>query len=487
MLRLIPEGDARRLRDFFTQANYTDTGLWEAFGTAAPPMGRAGHLARLLYLTGEPSALNILTRWFLLGRGVEAGAACEAVPGWVLEVLGGCGLLGLEGGEYAPQALLVPFKGMLVASDLYSEDHPPQRDVVLGMSPTARHLLDFTVRRQSRATLDLGTGCGLQALFAAGHSGIVTASDVNPRATEFAAFNARLNGLDNVECVTGDAFAPVTGRRFELIVSNPPFILAPCREYLYRDSGMELDHFCRRLAREAGEYLEEGGYFQMICEWVQLRDEPVMERLNGWFEGTGCDVWVLNAYQNEPSKYAQTRVAEFRIGSERDEATRYEEWMRFLEAKGIELIHGGLIAMRRRSGRNWIRFGKLEKPDQELSGEAVLQGFANRDFLESTSEEELLAARPRLAPDVRLEEHFEQEDGCWQTTSVLVRQMGCWRGAYTVDGPVADLLARCDGQHSLAELLSSLAERVGIDAGEARPAYVELVRRMIDRAVLIPE
>ena len=33
---------------------------------------------------------------------------------------------------------------------------------------------------------------------------------------------------------------------------------------------MELDQYCRRVAREAPAHLKEGGYLQMVCEWVQI-------------------------------------------------------------------------------------------------------------------------------------------------------------------------------------------------------------------------
>lgn len=127
----------------------------------------------------------------------------------------------------------------------------------MGINPAARHLLRFAVRRPSHATLDLGTGCGIQALAAATHSDIVTATDLNLRAAEFTAFNTRLNGFENVECFTGDRFEPARGRTFDLIVSNPPFILARSRRFLYRDSGWQLDGFCRQLVREAPRHLAE--------------------------------------------------------------------------------------------------------------------------------------------------------------------------------------------------------------------------------------
>ena len=77
------------------------------------------------------------------------------------------------------------------------------------------------------ATLDLGTGCGIQALLSAKHSERVVATDVNARALAFARFNAALNGIDSIEFRHGDLFEPVDGERFGLVVANPPYVISP--------------------------------------------------------------------------------------------------------------------------------------------------------------------------------------------------------------------------------------------------------------------
>ena len=65
----------------------------------------------------------------------------------------------------------------------------------------------------------------------------MTAVDVNPRALRYAALNARLNGLANVETREGSWLEPVADERFDLVVCNPPYVLSPDRDYLFRDGG----------------------------------------------------------------------------------------------------------------------------------------------------------------------------------------------------------------------------------------------------------
>jgi HemK-related putative methylase len=73
--------------------------------------------------------------------------------------------------------------------------------------------------------LDLGTGSGVCAVFAARHARHVVATDINRAAVRCAAINAQLNRLEaRIECLHGDLFGPLAARRFDVIFFNPPFI-----------------------------------------------------------------------------------------------------------------------------------------------------------------------------------------------------------------------------------------------------------------------
>jgi release factor glutamine methyltransferase len=78
------------------------------------------------------------------------------------------------------------------------------------------------------ALVDLGTGSGCIALAIAHERGAwpVTATDASPAALEIARGNARALELSKVEFLAGRWFEPLAGRRFDLIVSNPPYVAA---------------------------------------------------------------------------------------------------------------------------------------------------------------------------------------------------------------------------------------------------------------------
>src|SRR5205823_5407550 len=149
------------------------------------------------------------------------------------------GLLSALGDDLISPVMLAPFEQFLVASDpMLKAESQEHSDLVLWPNPTTWLLSRFTIRKTFDSALDLGTGCGMQALAASAHTARVTGTDLNPRAINFAEFNARLNGVERVEFLTGDTFAPLDSRTFDLIVSNPPFFVSPFNRDMFCDNSM---------------------------------------------------------------------------------------------------------------------------------------------------------------------------------------------------------------------------------------------------------
>lgn len=85
----------------------------------------------------------------------------------------------------------------------------------------------------SSRALDLGTGSGVGAVFAARRGFRVVAVDLNPEAVRCARVNALLHGLEEtIEVRQGDLFAPVASETFDLVLFNPPFFRGAPRDLL---------------------------------------------------------------------------------------------------------------------------------------------------------------------------------------------------------------------------------------------------------------
>jgi HemK-related putative methylase len=115
--------------------------------------------------------------------------------------------------------------------------------------------------RQVRAdgeVLDLGTGSGVCAIFAARHARRVVAVDINPAAVRCAGINARLNHLEHRIAVRhGDLFEPVAGERFDLVAFNPPFLRGLPRSD--RDRAWRSTDVAERFAAGLRDHLKPGG------------------------------------------------------------------------------------------------------------------------------------------------------------------------------------------------------------------------------------
>lgn len=130
------------------------------------------------------------------------------------------------------------------------------------------HELGRRVRPGARV-LDPFTGSGILAIAAArAGAGEVVAVDVSRRAVACAALNARLNGV-RIRAVRGDMFEPVRGRRFDVIVANPPYVPAvdesrPSGAARAWDAGPDGRELLDRCCREAPAYLAPGGELLLI-------------------------------------------------------------------------------------------------------------------------------------------------------------------------------------------------------------------------------
>jgi release factor glutamine methyltransferase len=125
-----------------------------------------------------------------------------------------------------------------------------------------------------RSALDMCTGSGMLAIAAArAGASTVTAVDVSRRAVAAARLNGWANGV-RVEALRGDLFSPVRGRRFDLIVSNPPYLPGDISELPKRglarawEGGQTGRIFIDRIAAQAADHLTDDGDLLLVCSTV---------------------------------------------------------------------------------------------------------------------------------------------------------------------------------------------------------------------------
>ncbi len=475
---------AKAITQYFGACGYTEETL-NRLGLSGLPRSALSKLSKLEWPIDVSSELDLLVRLFYLGKAVALDAVQKLIPPNVLNTLLELELLQRNGERLQAACTFEKFDDLLLAFDSRQRFHAHAEDLVLGLNSTTRLLNNCRIDCLGGNFLDLGTGCGTLALAAAPLAAKVTATDINGRALRFARINAALNGISNVSFLLGDRFEPVAGRRFESIVSNPPFLLAPTSGLLYTENKIDLDGFVESLARIAPEYLEENGVFQMLCEWAELDAEPWEMRLRSWFETCRCDVHIWWGYRFSIAEYARKRAIEQGELDPESVGPSFSEKIRYLKDRRVKSIYGGLITLRRRSGENWFWIEEMQQRPSAPIGEALRERYSTRDVVESNNEERLLMSRPRFAPEIRLITESVQRTGAWTAERSYLERTGDLPAKLVLDTLLAKLAARFDGSETLGTLLKELGLEHNVAMDQVIPEGLRITKVLATKGLIL--
>ena len=496
----------RALRDCVVAAEFTVHKVAELLGSEAHAALSRNETTPGLRRTTGGSPLETLTRLFLLQAVVPLADAEAALPG-LIDRLATEGLIQQSVGEVAARLDVRPYaaddQDLWVVSDLTPGlDGSPNRvspDYVLGINPASTSLAQLTVRAPVGRSLDLGCGCGVQALHLARHSESVVATDVNPRALWITRFNLALNGLANVEVREGSFFEPVAGEEFDLIATNPPFVISPAtgERLVYRDSGIPGDRVVEDIVRLAPRHLNPGGWVQILANWAIVSGSPWDERLATWLDGT-CDALVVQREVADPATYVEMWLKDAGLHGGPDYQRRYDTWLSWFGEQRIEGIGFGWINLRRREGvtvppqpsrldHNVSDPGitMLEFPfDVEMPVAPAIEGWARGvDAIQCLVDDALLEAR-LLVPDDIVQE-ARGLPGAEDPVSIVLRQQRGFRRARQVDTVLAALVGACDGELSVGQILDAIAVLLDRPAAELRAEYPPVVRELLAEGFLV--
>ncbi|MGW5521724.1 DUF7782 domain-containing protein [Gordonia sp. NPDC003950] len=474
-------------------AGYTADGVSELLGVEANEALGRGVWWPALRATGADTAspsLATLVRVFLLGSDEPETAVTQAFPTTGVDVLIDAGVIErVADGRLRAVLDIRPHaddvRDYLVVSDQDAavRSGPVAHDHVLGIGGASISLVRAVIRDPVESALDLGTGCGIQALHLDAHCESIVATDTNPRALALAAATARINGMD-WDLRAGSLFEPVADERFDLVVSNPPFVVgAGGQDYIYRDSGMAGDMMCANIIRQLPDHLTDGGTAQLLANWIVRDGEDWRDRIVGWLDGTGLDAWVVQRELADPISYISLWLSD--AGEDPEQiARRGSDWLDWFAEEQITGIGMGVITVRRNGRR--IPDHTIEEitgAGEEVTGEEARAFLDRRDYLLGHDDAHLLAARLRTAP-VFLESQSLPGDGGWQEIGSSVRRPGGPGAVLGVDEVSRALLAGCRGQVPLGTLIDLLAGVHDVDADALAQAAIPVIREAIGRGIL---
>lgn len=484
------------LRRDLDAAGFTLDGLAAYLGPVAGEALRRDQMVPADLLTRpDERPLAALVRLFSLSVEVPFEAVDAALP-----TLGGDGLVELGLAERTGAALkarcdLQPYgdetHSWWVASDLpeTATGRPLEPEHVLGVGGASMTLASWTPRPQVARALDVGTGCGVQALHLSSHADEVVVTDLSARALDFARFNAALAG-QHWQVREGSMLDPVRGESFDLVVSNPPFVITPRREgvpvYEYRDGREHGDGIVEGLVRGVGEVLAPGGIAHFLGNWEIGEGADWRQRWRQWLEGIGLDAWVIQRDLEDPAQYAETWA---RDGGQVPGSWAYEQmyaaWLDDFAARGVAHVGFGIVTMQRPATPRepFVDLMEASGPVEAPMGPAILRGMRARTWLAEHVDDDLFDIAWSAAPDVTLESH--RRPGASDPSVLLVRQGGGLGRAWTLDTVGAALLDVCDGDITAGQALTAISGILDVDDRQARRALTPLLRELVADGVLI--
>ncbi|MFF8995769.1 methyltransferase [Streptomyces sp. NPDC014983] len=487
---------AARLRDALLAASFTADGLLELLGAPAYAALARSETVPALRATRGDTPLETLVRLFLLQQPVAHARVAAVLP--VEEAVGAGWLVRVGGDELAATVDVRPYGGpggedWFIVSDLGCAvggaggigQHA--EGVVLGVGGASTTLAGITVRTPVGAALDLGTGSGIQALHASRHATRVTATDLNPRALHITALTLALSGAPAAELREGSLFEPLRDdERFDLIVSNPPFVISPGARLTYRDGGMGGDDLCRSLVQQAGERLNEGGFAQFLANWQHVAGEDWQDRLRSWVP-RGCDAWIVQREVQDVTQYAELwlRDAGDHRGDPAEYQARYDAWLDEFEARKVKAVGFGWITLRRTGAAEpSITLEEWPHPVEQPLGDTVRAHFERLDYLREHDDAALLTHHFRLVGEVVQEQ--VGLPGAEDPEHVVLRQHRGMRRATKVDTVGAGFAGVCDGTLSAGRILDAIAQLMGEDSVRLRDQTPAQIRLLVEQGFLEP-
>ncbi|MEH3156317.1 MAG: methyltransferase [Gordonia paraffinivorans] len=484
---------APRLRAAFLDHRYDADGVLELLGDDVHAALGRGEPVPVRRACADGGELGTLVRLLLVHDGVDR-TAVEAALGTVsVDEAIATGLLDTDGDTVRAAVDVRPLDAghgtRWMVSDIDGSMRPVDiaPDHVLGVGHASLSLLRATIPPRG-AVLDVGTGCGVQAVHALETADHVTATDITARALSLAHATMALNAIgdDRVDLVRGPWYAPVAGRRFDRVVANPPFVVGPPTvTHSYRDSGLDLDGASEVMVSGVADHLVDGGIACMLASWVITGDDW-RERVASWIPDHGVDAWVVQRDVADPALYVGTWLRDAGYDPRTGRGARLaDEWLDHLARSDVAGIGFGFVFLRTTGAATDLLAEELSHAlDDPLGDEAL----AYLDRVAWLRGHDVLSARLAAAPDVALDRVWTPSADAgdpWVEVATRLVRTGGPRWSHDVDDRVAALVAglRHDGL-PVADVVDLLAAARGEEIDPASVA--DVIAGLLRHGVLVP-
>lgn len=478
------------LRQDFISAGYTTESIAHLLGpTATAALHREQHIPARRVLVEPLAAGNRLAGMiscFMLADPISQPAARQLFATLGLEAALALNIVRLNADgdveatvDISTYATDQPGE-MWIASDQTALQlgQPLPAEHILGVGKASMTLAETTPRHRVNTALDIGTGCGIQALHLLTHAEHVTITDISDRALDFAVFNILLNAplldvdpnnlADRVTVAAGNMLEPVAGQCFDLVVTNPPFVIAPsttATTHTYRETGRTGDELVRELISTIDTVLVDGGQAVMLANWEMFGEGHTWHsRLATWPAET-MDIWAIQRSSSDPAQYAEIWL---RDSSEQLNPQAYgQAYAKYLEdfqSRGVTQIGFGWVWLRKRDHTAPLhKFEYLTEAVHQPVAAAWASSVEKYDAVQnSESDAWMLADVHLVAPQWVTYEQYQRFGA--EHPEVLMARSGTGFGRHIrLDTATAAVLGAADGELSVGQIVAAVAGLLGLD------------------------
>jgi len=477
------------LRQALLAADYTLDAVSDRLGeTGLAGLGRNASVPAQRILAGATDAQAELIRFWLLGRPVAA-ATIRPLLGCP-DALAQAGLIVTNGDQWQAAVELKPHGSQARSGWICSDQTPldgrnvaPSEDFVLGASPASTTLAQLVPPGHYGRVLDLGTGCGIQGLHLDADQ--LVATDLNPRALDLARISLGLSEVE-ADLRLGSLYEPVAGERFDLIVTNPPYVISPPRpdRLIYRDGGFAADDLMREVVTGAAAHLSPGGYLVVLGNWA-ITDRPWEQRLAEWITPTGCDALVLQREVLDPYEYIELWLADAGLAGRSEYLPRYRQWLDYFADSGIEAVGLGWLVLRRADrDQPEVRFEDWPHAVHQPVGSAFADFFAAVDPAR-LPESEFWGRAWRQASGLT-QETFGHP-GAADPEHLVLRQGYGFGRAIEPGTALAAVVGACDGELPLGALVAAVSGLLDEDGQSLANELLPKLRELVGLGYLVGE
>lgn len=453
---------------------YTPGGLERALGSdAMKAVSREQRIPALLAARASDDPVAVLARLFLLGDAVSPEEVARALPSVTLDELVAGGILTTEvRARFTITPHDVDGETILIASDWGAlAGVSPGDDFVMPVGKATRTLGNIARYGRGDRVLDLGTGAGWHAIMAARAGANVVATDISERALSFARFNAALAGVE-IETRCGSLFEPVT-EQFDVIVSNPPFVLTPqgVRDVVgsleYRDGG---DAILIKVLSSIDEYLAPTGRAWLLGNWevTDRHSQPLEPYLSR-------NSWVIVRDTIDPASYVEMWLRDGGLVSGETYEKAYTAWLDDFTSRNVREIAFGYILIG--GPGSWRKFDEL--PGQITEGFDVQDRVWANAWIDQASDDEFLACYMSQQGLIEQRYHTPGVEAPWHLTlSGDGRQ-------YAASGELAGFIGACDGSLTGAQIMGALSQILGQSEDELAASIMPTLRLLASDGALV--